>query len=244
MAPRTFQTTSTRATSNHTTQTLTVIELFQSQGCNSCPPTNSNLLSLLNQPLVSSDVLLLTFEVTYWDYLGWRDVFGSKAFDQRQRDYVHRLQLRSAFTPQVVVNGVASGVGNTKGDLNRVLQQGKAVEPLPISVSVQVEEGSGRALVFVGAAEATAATGRIGHELEVWLVTYDPSQVDVDITRGENAGQTLPHVNVVKGIERLGTIDSGKGGEFVMDERRRGLRRALLVQDGRGGGILGAARVD
>src|ERR1700743_2730156 len=60
-----------------------LVELFTSQGCSSCPPANANLIQLANRP----DVLALSFDVTYWDYLGWKDTFDSPAYTQRQRDY-------------------------------------------------------------------------------------------------------------------------------------------------------------
>lgn len=75
----------------------TVIELFQSQGCSSCPPANDNVIPLADDP----DKLVLTYEVTYWDYLGWPDTFGNKAWDQRQRDYSAAFKSRSVYTPQV-----------------------------------------------------------------------------------------------------------------------------------------------
>lgn len=69
-------------------QRLTVLELFQSQGCSSCPPTNDNLFRLSKGPAL----LILTFDVTYRDYLGWTDSFGSSAFDMRQRAYAKSLK--------------------------------------------------------------------------------------------------------------------------------------------------------
>ncbi|TIW31448.1 MAG: DUF1223 domain-containing protein, partial [Mesorhizobium sp.] len=53
-------------------QPLTVVELFTSQGCSSCPPANANLIKVKDRP----GVLALSFNVTYWDYLGWKDIFG------------------------------------------------------------------------------------------------------------------------------------------------------------------------
>ena len=50
----------------------TVVELFQSQGCSSCPPANANVMALADRP----DVLALSFQVTYWDQLGWKDTFA------------------------------------------------------------------------------------------------------------------------------------------------------------------------
>ena len=76
---------------------LTVIELFQSQGCSSCPPTSSNILKLADDP----NMLILTYHVTYWDRLGWKDTFGNSAFDQRQWDYAKALERKNVFTPQV-----------------------------------------------------------------------------------------------------------------------------------------------
>ena len=76
---------------------LTVVELFQSQGCSSCPPTNSNIIQLSQDP----NYLVLTYEVTYWDYLGWKDTFGNSAFDRRQWDYAKAMNNSRVYTPQV-----------------------------------------------------------------------------------------------------------------------------------------------
>lgn len=76
---------------------VTVIELFQSQGCSSCPPANHHVLKLVDDP----NVLVLTYDVTYWDYLGWKDTFGNREFDRRQRAYAQTLGLKNVFTPQV-----------------------------------------------------------------------------------------------------------------------------------------------
>ena len=218
---------------------LTVIELFQSQGCNSCPPTNANLLDLVAKaPELAPNILLLTYHVTYWDYLGWTDPFGQKAFDQRQRDYVNRMKLRSAFTPQVIVNGRSSGVGNTKGDLGSVMKQGGSGQEMPIKVSVASQDGD--EVVVSVSGDLRSSSDR---KLQVSLVTFDPAEVDVSIPRGENAGRTLPHINLVKDVKLLGQGLAAEEQVFVL--RHSGPRRqqALLVQDGNGGPLVGAARV-
>lgn len=87
---------------------LTVIELFQSQGCSSCPPANDNVIKLTGD----TDKLVLTYEVTYWDYLGWPDTFGSKEWDQRQRDYSAAFRNRSVYTPQVGIRPMWSASQN------------------------------------------------------------------------------------------------------------------------------------
>src|SRR6476659_2571372 len=75
---------------------LTVVELFTSQGCSSCPPANANLIELSKRP----DVLALSFAVTYWDYLGWKDIFGKPEFTERQTVYEPALGESGPFTPQ------------------------------------------------------------------------------------------------------------------------------------------------
>src|SRR5690242_9974316 len=57
----------------------TVVELFTSQGCSSCPPANANLAVLSERP----GVLALSFGVTYWDQLGWKDTFAKPEFTAR-----------------------------------------------------------------------------------------------------------------------------------------------------------------
>ena len=98
---------------------LTVVELFTSQGCSSCPPANANLAKLRDRP----GVLALSFNVTYWDYLGWKDTFGKPEFTARQRTYEAPLGESGPFTPQVVVNGAADTVGNRLSAIEALIAQ-------------------------------------------------------------------------------------------------------------------------
>src|SRR5580704_13872184 len=88
-----------------------VIELFQSQGCSSCPPANANLNAISQRP----DVLALSFSVTYWDSLGWKDTFAKNQFTERQYQYAHAMRQDNVYTPQIVVNGRLEGVGADRG---------------------------------------------------------------------------------------------------------------------------------
>ena len=94
-----------------------VVELYQSQGCNSCPPAIANLNALASRP----DVLALTFAVDYWDYLGWKDTFAKHKFTERQWQYAHALGHSDVFTPQVVVNGAVDGVGTGSGEIEGLI---------------------------------------------------------------------------------------------------------------------------
>lgn len=81
----------------------TVVELFTSEGCSSCPPADTWLSSLKEAP----QVVALAFHVDYWDYIGWKDVFANPAHTQRQRQWQARTASRAIYTPQVLVNGEA-----------------------------------------------------------------------------------------------------------------------------------------
>src|SRR5450755_4266798 len=78
-----------------------VIELFQSQGCSSCPPANANLFAWAAR----DDALALNFAVDYWDSLGWKDTFAKAAFTARQYAYARTLGHGEVYTPQTIVNG-------------------------------------------------------------------------------------------------------------------------------------------
>ena len=202
----------------------TVIELFQSQGCSSCPPANAHVMALADRP----DILALSFQVTYWDQLGWKDTFGSPAFTARQWDYARGLGHDNVWTPQVVINGRSDVVGVTPGEIERALPRGNR------GVSGPRVDISAGAVTVTGPAPARPA--------EVWLVRYDPRVVQVPIGRGENGGRTLPHRNVVRSLALLGEWSGPSRAWRLPGDDGSGLKIAILVQAGRGGSILAAAR--
>nr|MBA2467204.1 DUF1223 domain-containing protein [Sphingomonas sp.] len=90
-----------------------VVELFQSQGCSSCPPANANLNAIAGHP----DVLALSFAVTYWNGLGWKDTFAHPAFTARQWEYSKAGGRTNVSTPQVIVNGRGVLIGHRRDQL-------------------------------------------------------------------------------------------------------------------------------
>ena len=203
----------------------TVIELFQSQGCSSCPPANANVAALSDRP----DVLALSFSVTYWDQLGWKDTFARPEYTARQWDYAHALHHPQVFTPQVVVNGRADTVGVDRGQLWNLIRTTARANAGP---AVTVGGGA----VVVGGAPGPARPA------DVWLVRYDPRTIQVPIRRGENGGKTLPHRNIVHALVRLGAW-RGQPARFILPTGGDpAWRVAILVQTAGAGPILAAAR--
>lgn len=201
----------------------TVVELFTSQGCSSCPPANENLVEISKRP----DVLALSFSVTYWDYLGWKDSFGKKEFTERQETYEPPLRQQGPFTPQMVVNGRTSLVGNRLDDVETAV---KAADKL-IGPSLLLSKDG----VRVGAFASPT-----GEEADIWLVRYSPKILKVPVSRGENGGSTLVQSHVVRSIDRLGGW-SGAERTLPIGSEPHGLKTAVLVQVAHGGPILAAA---
>src|SRR5690349_15374679 len=157
-------------------QPVQVVELFTSQGCSSCPPANDAVAKISARP----EILALSFGVTYWDDLGWKDTFAQAKFTDRQWDYAHGFRRAQVATPQVVVNGRTDTVGGSVPEIDAALRRA------PLAAGPEVALTATQATVS-GAAPARPA--------DVWLVRYDPRVVAVPVKRGENTGKTLPHKN-------------------------------------------------
>src|SRR5947209_13112322 len=200
----------------------TVVELFQSQGCSSCPPANAALVRYADR----ADLLALTFAVTYWDRLGWKDTFATPQYTERQYAYARSLG-GGVYTPEVVVNGRAAGVGADVAEVE--------------ALAAKADRGaSGPTLKVEGDAVAIGAGAAPAGGAEVWLALYDPRVIEVPVARGENAGRTLAHRNVVKRLLRLGDW-TGAAMRLPLPAAE-GLSRAVLVQRRGAGAILAAGR--
>jgi len=206
---------------------LTVVELFTSQGCNSCPPADALFQDLTKR----ADLLPLSLHVDYWDYLGWKDSFSSAWATARQRGYARALNSRNVYTPQIVAPGLGHVVGSDRAAVNDLLNKAKKDAPLDINV---VRDG-GQATITLPARAKGAG--------EVFLAQYAPLR-HVKIERGENAGATIAYVNIVTRIVKVGTWD-GSATTLRIDLPVEGgdLASAVLVQAGEQGRMLGAARI-
>lgn len=202
----------------------TVVELYESQGCSSCPPANANVNAIADRP----GILALNFAVTYWDYLGWKDIFASPAFTARQWDYARASGRGQVSTPQVIINGRTAVVGANAATLAAAIRDNARRAAGP---TIGLSDGR----VTIGAAAATGPA-------TIWLVRYDPRNLAVPIRAGENGGRTLDHRNVVRSLDALGGW-RGKAVSFAVPAGNPTYRSAILVQQGKGGPIIAAARI-
>jgi hypothetical protein len=206
---------------------MVVVELFESQGCSSCPPANANVNALSGR----ADVLSLIYGVTYWDQLGWTDTFARPEFTGRQRDYQRGLGNDNVYTPQVVLNGREDLVGNDRSTLDRAIQRAASTH---FGATVRINR------ISVEISGSTLSQ----RPADVWLVRYDPRTLNVPIRAGENSGRTLPHTHVVRQLQHLGTWTGRIHSYQSPAALQPGLRTAVLVQEPNGGPIIGAARAD
>lgn len=200
-----------------------VIELYQSQGCSSCPPA----LAVLDRVADRPDVLALNFAVTYWDQLGWKDIYARPEYTARQWAYSRAQGRGNVQTPQLIVNGRAAVLGSRQPEVEAAI----AKFPRPAGPEITVR----------GVA-VTVAAGPAAKPATVWLVAYDPRNVAVPVRAGENGGRTLPHRNIVKQLVAIGSW-SGKTVSYTAPATPAGLQRAVLVQAGAGGPIVAATRL-
>ena len=206
----------------------TVIELYTSQGCSSCPPADELLAQLAQR----SDVIPLALHVDYWDYLGWKDDLANPAFTQRQRDFAEAAGSPTVYTPQMVIGGVDHVVGSRPMQvMDKVQAHNAAADPVTVTVT-----RSGNRLQI-----KANAVGNLRKNAVVQIVRYLPS-VSRDIRRGENAGKTINYVNTVTSWQVAGRWNTNTA--LSMQAQISGNEPVVvIIQDGTDGPILGAARL-
>ena len=167
-----------------------VVELFTAQGCSGCPEANRSLEAVANAP----GVIALTYGVGYWDYLGWSDTFAKPEFAARQQAYRQALRLRNVSTPQVVIDGRRQLSGARPPELQAAIDAEAAARLHP--PEIEFRETGDRVGVGSGRPPRGGA--------EILAVVYQPGLQTVEVRQGDNRGQAVRHVNVVREVRRLG----------------------------------------
>lgn len=176
----------------------TVVELYTSEGCSSCPPADRWLSTLKGRP----DVLALAFHVNYWDRLGWTDRFASPEATARQYALARGAGSASVYTPQVVVNG---------RDWRGWPRLPGAAAPSPVALTLTRDGDTVRA----GVDPARGAPARLAG---YWAVLEDRHASRVGA--GENAGETLHHDHVVRLYRPVAEWRAEAGAQQQLDVSR------------------------
>jgi hypothetical protein len=167
-----------------------VVELFSSEGCSSCPAADHIITKLTawarqnNQP-----VYPLIFHVDYWNNLGWRDVFSSQEFTQRQNSYAHIFKDQGVYTPEMIINGSDAFVGSNQEQLQKDLDHELSI-PASVILHLSLIKQDGQIMVKYKCEGFSK-----GEVINIALVERG---LITEVTAGENSGRTLHHDNVVR----------------------------------------------
>lgn len=214
----------------------TVIELFTSQGCSSCPPADALLETYKHR----SGVIALSFPVDYWDRLGWKDTYASRAHTDRQRDYARGRGDGEVYTPQVIVNGARHEIGSIARAIDGAISS-TAKEYRASSLPLRTDIRDGHLAIDIG----KSRRGSPDASTQV-LVALVQDSGSVSIQRGENAGRRVTYHNVVRELRQVGTV---KGAPIsiripLSELSNRCCNSAVvLLQRGPGGPLVGARQV-
>ena len=157
-----------------------VVELYTSEGCDSCPPADRWLSALKGR----GDVVALAFHVDYWDSLGWKDRFAQPQFTQRQNASQRTSGARFAYTPQVIVD--SRDMPDWSALSGAALQR-----RMPATVALTLSrDATGLALVVAPGTGAPA-------KLSGYVAVVDDG-MQSHVGAGENRGETLHQDGVVR----------------------------------------------
>ncbi len=209
-----------------------VLELFTSQGCSSCPPADA----LLRDYVKEDGVIALSFNVDYWDYLGWKDTLASPANTERQSAYSRFAGRRGIYTPELMVAGRWSVIGSDRRAVREAIQRARQTAGPKVAIDTARDQGK-----IVVKIDGPSDLG----EAIIWLVRFDKKH-SIKIKRGENRGREITYHNVVRDFHSLG-MWQGKPMEIALmhDQLTRDGADgcAIIVQQKRFGPIVGAAEV-
>ncbi|HET6841664.1 MAG TPA: DUF1223 domain-containing protein [Candidatus Angelobacter sp.] len=204
-----------------------VVELFTSEGCSSCPPADALLARLKQQGQQHGvEIIPLGFHVDYWNYLGWKDRFSSRAYSQRQEQYAGAFSINGPYTPQMVIDGQKEFVGSDSSRASGAIAD-EAGRPQTADVQLAWVE-TGKLQVHVTAPESVAG--------EVKLAITEDNLVS-SVGSGENGGRTLRHAAVVREFRTLGKLAHGsfqteETVSSAKDWKLNDLRYVVFVQQG------------
>jgi hypothetical protein len=191
----------------------TLIELFTSQGCSSCPPAEQWLSSLQEEPRLWHSLIPVAFHVDYWDYLGWRDSFAAPAYSQRQRRYRSEGAISTVYTPGFLVNGME---WRRWFGLGRLPRSDKETGELKVELNGKTITAEFHPLsAHDGPLQLNVAVLGLGLETVV--------------RRGENAGRVLTQDFVVLAHAQLNSDSGSWQSRLPTVKKSSGARHAIVA---------------
>lgn len=222
------------------TAPFAVVELYTSEGCNSCPPADAALAEwVATSREHDARVFPIAFHVDYWDALGWPDPYADPRHTSRQRSYASAFGTSTIYTPQMIVNGVEQLSGSNRDAASASIARALATAATA-TIALGSESGAGGSVVVRWRVEGAPDDAEIA-------IAVVEREIVSRVRAGENGGKTLQHENVVR-VFATTAIGGGDGAtSLVVPASVRRSRAEIIgfVQRGRQRGampIVAAAR--
>ena len=204
--------------------TTALVELYTSEGCDSCPPADRWLSSLGAKGYGPDRVVPIALHVDYWDYIGWKDPYAKQAFSARQRKMAALARAAVVYTPQVLLQG--RDFRDWRSGNFEQMVAGINARPARARISLQLDTRNKDA--FEVEASAELLEGQQPADLALYLGAYENKLVS-EVKAGENRGKSLPHDYVV--LQWAGPLDF-KGAKLVERQRLALLPKAVPGNSG------------
>jgi hypothetical protein len=171
--------------------TAALVELYTSEGCDSCPPADRWLSTFAGAPRASRLVVPIAFHVDYWNSLGWTDIYSDARYSERQRQLARAAGARMVYTPQVIVGGRDFASWRTGGAAKAL----DAVGMRPARAQIEMTASGTSARVVASVVPGTRT------EDAALIVALTQNGIVTKVKAGENRGETLRHDFVVRDIK-------------------------------------------
>jgi hypothetical protein len=218
---------------------IVLVELFTSEGCSSCPPADALLREIDGTQTSAGQLIVgISEHITYWNSLGWADLFSSPIYTNRQNAYGAHFGLDSVYTPQMVVDGKYEFVGSDRGKLERALRE-EQDQAAPIELRILSTSVNGNELMVTFSAIGDSSLN--GSDI-VAVLADDMDQSNVQ--RGENSGHILKHVAVARSMVHVAQLQVSVKQTVMVPlpaslDGKRGRHLILFAQSTGNGRILG-----
>jgi hypothetical protein len=206
-------------------RTTALVELYTSEGCDSCPPADRWLSGLAARGYGPDRVVPIALHVDYWDYIGWKDPYAKAAFSARQKKLAQVMRGKVVYTPQVLVQGEDFRRWHSPAFDEAVAKVN--ARPARARISLTLDADLPNAFAVQVQAEVPNASDRPNAGL--YLASYENKLVSA-VAAGENRGKTLAHDYVV--FEWIGPLSVGPEGRISVRRTLPLLPKAVRAHSG------------
>jgi hypothetical protein len=217
-----------QCTAKSPAMTTALVELYTSEGCDSCPPADRWLSSLGAKGYAPERLVPIALHVDYWDYIGWKDPYARRAFSARQRKMAALARAAVVYTPQVLLQGQDFRAWHVQGNPSAFDAAVAKINARPAKARISLVLDTRNKDAFEVEASAELLEGLPPRDLALYLGAYENKLVS-EVKAGENRGKTLPHDYVV--LQWAGPLEF-KGAKLLERQRLPLLPNAVPANSG------------